>query len=131
MTFFQRVDIVEPYVFYADLSSIFLEPRHLLIGAAFVVEHKVPRQVLILGWLWVGHTDLGIELHTDWHIPSERLAIELKPHVWKFTFLWYVFIEKSFDFLQAICEIIESRDHHVETPWLSIAGNFEIVQGHF
>ena len=81
MTFFQRIDVVKPDVLYADLSSIFLESGHLLIGAAFVMEHKVPRQVLILGQLWVGHTDLGVELHTYWYIPSEGLAIKLEPHV--------------------------------------------------
>jgi hypothetical protein len=49
VTFLEGIDIVESDVFDANLSSIFLKSGHLFIGAAFVVEHQVPRKVLVLG----------------------------------------------------------------------------------
>jgi len=53
VAFLQRVDVVEPDVFYAYLTSVLLKASHLLVGAPFVVKDQVPRQVLVFWRVWV------------------------------------------------------------------------------
>jgi len=48
MALLEGVDIVEPNVLYSYLPPIFLEAGHLLIRAALVMKHQVPRQILVL-----------------------------------------------------------------------------------
>lgn len=79
---------------------------------------------------------MRIKLNSDRQVPFERLPIEFDPHVLKcLRALRQIcrdkFVEKSLDLFQADGQIIEPREHHVQTPRILIGGNVSMIQSNF
>ena len=79
---------------------------------------------------------MRIKLNTERQVPFERLSIEFDPHVLKcLRALRQIcrdkLVEKSFDLFQADGQIIEPREHHVQTPRILIGRHVSMIQSNF
>ena len=79
----------------------------------FVMEDQAPWSLLALFL----ETYCSVELHADWQVPFQWLAVELEPHFFVVvnSILWGVLIEKCLDVHQDVVEIVLTRGHDLKT----------------
>ena len=72
---------------------------------------------MALSVLLIAKTNQSIELYTNGHIPSQSRIVIFEPHVLEVVYQVerYVFIEASFDIVKDEGEIVQPRDHHVQS----------------
>jgi len=95
------------------------------------MEGELPRQLAHLVLTGPTQANGSIELHSDGDVPLQSFAIVLEPHFREGCVTEIgsdKIIEVSFDFLQAVSEVVDSREHHVYNSRLSLRADILVEQ---